>query len=196
MTDTAKKGYRVIAKIYENERTYRLSPTKVWGYRFFDETGKRKTIDISIKDLTSAAKKDTFNALSVHCHHAHMTKSGSVLDIVFEDGNEEYLPCIAKDTNTCLTTGVPIIYELYKKGEELVGYGVVDTNGKTLKVTPNALKEYILKNLNGMVVLKQGGTIKGFNLRLYSRGTVKANGAIQTVLSRANTNYQFPETVE
>ena len=196
MTSTMTKGYRIIAKIYENERTFRSTPMKVWGYRFFDETGKRKVVDISVKDLVSTSKKDTFNALSVKCHHAHMTKTGSTLDIVFDDGNAEFLPCVAKDTGACLTTGVPIIYELYKKGEEIIGYGVVDVNGKTVKMTPNALKDYILKNLGGANVLMQGGTIKGFNLRVNTRASSKAMGSVHAVLTRSNTNYAFPEVVE
>lgn len=186
---TKRRGYRLIAYIYESEKAYKADPTAIWGYRFFDETGKKKVIDISVKDLLSTKKKDTFNALSVHCYHAHFTKQGTELKLSFEDGEAEYLPCISKEDGSVLRTSLPIVYEIVKQGDDVTAYSVVAPNGSTQTLSIENLKSFILNNLNGKNYIMNNGILKGYNLKLFSRN----NGA-QFVLVRTNPDYAFPES--
>lgn len=193
MTAPKKKGFRLIAYIYENEKAYKADPNQVWGYRFFDETGKKKVLDISHKDLVSTKKKDTFNALSVHCYHSHLVKEGKELRLSFEDGDKDYLPCVSKEDNSILKPSLPIVYEICKDGDEIVAYNVVSPTGSTQTLSIENLKNFILNNLNGKNYIMYNGTLKGYNLKLFLR-----NGNNKTsshyVLARTNPEYAFPET--
>lgn len=187
-----KKGYRLIAAIYENERVFRATPENVWGYRFFDETGKKKTFDVSVKDLLNSSKKDMYNAISLRCYHAHLVKSNGALQISCEDGDFAHLPCITRD-GTSLTPALPIVYELFKKDDEVVEYGVVAPSGSVSKFTVDALKTFILTQLNGRMFFERDiGPMKGYNLTMYTRRNAKS---VSYVLARSVPAYEFPETV-
>ena len=187
---TTKKGYRLIAFVYESEKAYKTSPQKSWGYRFFDENTK-KVIDVSKKDLLSTSKKDLFNALSVHCYHAHLTKVSGTLKVSCEDGDLMYLPFVSKADNTVLRPSLPIIYEVIKKDDKIVAYNVVSPKGDTTQLTPEELKNFILKDLGGAKHIVTGSTIKGYNLKIYKRSV---NDNVQFVLTRMNNDYVFPES--
>ena len=176
-------GYRIIAKIYENEAAYKSNPENPWGFRFFDETGKAKKsmIDISVKDL--AKKKDTFNALSVRCYHAHLIKTGSDIKVVCEDGDFERLPCITKD-GVCFAHACPMAYAICYDGDKISHYDIVVANGETKKLSSSQVKDFILNNMRGQSYLDRDGSIKMYNLRVGKRSG-------KPLMTRV-TNYAFP----
>lgn len=182
-----KKGMRIIAKVYESVQAYNNAPHIIWGYRFFDETGKRKVFDASVKELLNAKNKDLFNALSVTCYHAHLCKRDNNLKISFEDGDLANLPCITRD-NTLLGVGYPMIYEVIREGTQLSGFNVVSPLGQSQRMTVDGLKAYVLDNLKGRALIAQGGTIQAFNYQIGSRCV---GGKMQIVL-RHNSQYALP----
>lgn len=185
-------GFRIIAKIYPNRLAFTQKPEAPWGYRFFDETGKQKrtVFDMSVKDMLSNSKKDMFNAISMHCKHAHFTKSGNMLNVSFEDGVADYLPVVSKEGNTVIAFGQPMLYKLSKKDNVIQDYYLVSPVGTVKKCNAEELKQFILVELQGAASIQAHGVMNLYNLSLHARNT---GGKVSYVITRAKPNYSFPE---